>query len=493
MKIRALLLAAVFAASPAFAVLKSAGGTSGGGGGSGTVTSVGVTMPSVFTVTGSPVTTAGTIGVTFATGQSGNLVLASPDGATGAISLRALTFSDLPAGLATLNSFNIFTVGQEISDAEPQFLYNETDQGTDLKLWDWDVQAGVFSGRTRTDAAGAGQNWLTVTRGATTAISNIALGNTTNNPTFTWLGTGTATFGGGATFGNASSVPNTSFFSGGALRVTGSSVSNAATGIYLPATNTLGFSTAATARGSFDANGMFNILNTEPRQTFDETDQGTDLKNWDWDVQAGVLSGRTRTDADAAGKNWLAVTRGTTTAISNVAFGNATDNNTFSFLGTGLATFSGAISAATYNATGTTRPGNGVYIVNALTLGLAAGGASSASLTQNGLLSTGAYTSGQTKFTTTGCSVSATTGGASAGTFTLGANTCSVVVTINGATGVIAAANGWHCTATDRTAQAAGTASVVSGEASSTTTTATFVIPVAVGATDVFSFSCIGF
>jgi hypothetical protein len=38
--------------------------TTGGGGGSGTVTSVGLSMPSAFTVSSSPITTSGTIGVT---------------------------------------------------------------------------------------------------------------------------------------------------------------------------------------------------------------------------------------------------------------------------------------------------------------------------------------------------------------------------------------------------------------------------------------------
>ena len=36
---------------------------SGGGGGSGTVTSVDLTMPSAFTVTGNPITTSGTLAV----------------------------------------------------------------------------------------------------------------------------------------------------------------------------------------------------------------------------------------------------------------------------------------------------------------------------------------------------------------------------------------------------------------------------------------------
>lgn len=48
---------------PGFGFLPATGG-GGGGGGSGTVTSVAVTMPTGFTVTGSPITTSGTIAVT---------------------------------------------------------------------------------------------------------------------------------------------------------------------------------------------------------------------------------------------------------------------------------------------------------------------------------------------------------------------------------------------------------------------------------------------
>lgn len=90
-----------------------------------------------------------------------------------------------------------------------------------------------------------------------------------------------------------------------------------------------------------------------------------------------------------------------------------------------------------------------------------------------------------TKFTTTGCSVSATTGGGSAGVFTLGANTCSVVVTMNGATG-LTATNGWSCFANDRTS---ATVFAIQQTASSATT-ATFSIPATAGATDVINFAC---
>jgi hypothetical protein len=93
--------------------------------------------------------------------------------------------------------------------------------------------------------------------------------------------------------------------------------------------------------------------------------------------------------------------------------------------------------------------------------------------------------SGGTKFTTTGCSVSSTTGGGYAGTFTLGANNCTVVITLNVATGYTAP-NGWTCDAHDRTT----IADLISGESSSTTTTASIVIPVTAGATDIISFKC---
>lgn len=63
---------------------------------SGTVTSVGLTMPSEFSVSGSPVTTTGTLAVTAAS-QSANRVYASPDGSAGAMSARALVAADIPS------------------------------------------------------------------------------------------------------------------------------------------------------------------------------------------------------------------------------------------------------------------------------------------------------------------------------------------------------------------------------------------------------------
>lgn len=66
------------------------------GGGSGTVTSVAATVPSFLTVSGSPITVSGTIAITATTGLTANSILATPDGTTGALSVRLLVAADIP-------------------------------------------------------------------------------------------------------------------------------------------------------------------------------------------------------------------------------------------------------------------------------------------------------------------------------------------------------------------------------------------------------------
>ena len=87
------------------------------GGGGGTVTSVGLSLPALFSVTGSPVTTTGTLAATLAT-QSANQVLAGPTtGAAAAPAFRALVAGDLPAtavaaGSYTYSSLTVDTAGR---------------------------------------------------------------------------------------------------------------------------------------------------------------------------------------------------------------------------------------------------------------------------------------------------------------------------------------------------------------------------------------------
>ena len=66
------------------------------------VTSVGLSLPSMFVVTGSPVTTTGTLSATFAS-QTANTVFAGPSGSAGTPSFRSLVYADLPIKMYTEN------------------------------------------------------------------------------------------------------------------------------------------------------------------------------------------------------------------------------------------------------------------------------------------------------------------------------------------------------------------------------------------------------
>lgn len=67
-------------------------GTVSGGG----LTSVGLSLPAMFTVSGSPLTTNGTISATLAP-ETANTVLAAPNGSAGAPTFRVLALADIPA------------------------------------------------------------------------------------------------------------------------------------------------------------------------------------------------------------------------------------------------------------------------------------------------------------------------------------------------------------------------------------------------------------
>lgn len=77
-------------------VVSLGGGAYAPVGGAGTVTSVALTMPSIFAVGGSPVTTAGTLAVTLAT-QSANVVFAGPtSGGAATPTFRSIVAADVP-------------------------------------------------------------------------------------------------------------------------------------------------------------------------------------------------------------------------------------------------------------------------------------------------------------------------------------------------------------------------------------------------------------
>lgn len=90
-----------------------------------------------------------------------------------------------------------------------------------------------------------------------------------------------------------------------------------------------------------------------------------------------------------------------------------------------------------------------------------------------------------TKFTASGCSLSATVGGSSAGQFTSGTTgACTVTITLNGAT-ASTAPNGWSCWVSDET-----TGNLMR-QTASTATTATVSGTTVSG--DVITFGCVGY
>lgn len=68
----------------------------GAGTGSGTVTSVAMSVPEGFTIGGSPVTSTGTLAISYTSGLTANQFLATPNGSTGAMSLRSIVAADIP-------------------------------------------------------------------------------------------------------------------------------------------------------------------------------------------------------------------------------------------------------------------------------------------------------------------------------------------------------------------------------------------------------------
>lgn len=90
--------------------------------GSGSVTSVALTLPSIFSVAGSPITTSGTIAATLVS-QSSNTFFAAPNGSAGAPTFRTIAFTDvINLGGTTGSSFALGN--------DSRFHGQNTDTGT---------------------------------------------------------------------------------------------------------------------------------------------------------------------------------------------------------------------------------------------------------------------------------------------------------------------------------------------------------------------------
>ena len=90
--------------------LTFSGGTLSATGSGGTVTSVGMTVPSILSVSGSPITGSGTLAVTLAT-ETANTVFAGPtSGGAATPTFRSLIATDLPNTAVTPGTYNISTI-----------------------------------------------------------------------------------------------------------------------------------------------------------------------------------------------------------------------------------------------------------------------------------------------------------------------------------------------------------------------------------------------
>lgn len=116
------------------------------------------------------------------------------------------------------------------SNAQPVINMNETDAAADARLWRFRVNSGLWVRETVNDAVSASREIEGITRGAGIAYSNIRWGNTTDNNTFTFQGTGVFTSGGVHQGPNGSTTtptysfagdPNTGWMSGGADAIQG--------------------------------------------------------------------------------------------------------------------------------------------------------------------------------------------------------------------------------------------------------------------------------
>lgn len=412
-----------------------------------------------------------------------NLLIPLATGVSG-----TLADARLSANVPLLNAANIFTANLELSSAEPRFLWNETDQGTNLKLWDEDLNNAVLCFRTRTDADAAGVNWMCATRGATTALSDVSIGSGTS--TLSSLGSGLNTFNGIIAGASATNLR----LQAGAATAAGQAVTIAGTAAVTGSGGNVQITAGSGSPSPGGAGGAVSMIAGNGAGSSSGGSGGAAT------VQAGnsggagasaggaaTLAGGTGTFNAAGGAVTVSAGTGGTNGsggaltLSAGAAGGTAGNGGLATLqgGTVSAGVGGSVNIIARPGVGTNQAGGIVTITPGARTGSGAPGMVNIA---GGLAVTG------TKFTASGCSAGTTVGGATAGVVTLGANTCTLVITMNGAT-ASASANGWSCQAHDQTAPLI----LIGGESSSTTTTASFTIPATAGATDVISFSCMGY
>lgn len=285
------------------------------------VTSVGLSMPSIFTVSGSPVTSSGTLTATLAT-QSANRVFSGPTtGAAAAPTFRALVNDDIPSALTgkTYNGLTVTTTTGTLTLANGSTL----------------ATSGAFS--TTLTATGATNVTLPTTGTIATlagaeSLTNKKLGSLTSNGIVTTSG-GDGTLSVTVTTGSGSVVLATSptlttpvLGAATATSLNGLTVTTTTGTFTLTSGKTLSVSNTLTLAGTDGTTMTFptttaTIARTDAGQTFtgNQVFSGTVSA-----ADAGANSERFGASAAAAGSNSTALGNGASAAgNSSVAIGRA--------------------------------------------------------------------------------------------------------------------------------------------------------------------------
>lgn len=170
------------------------------------------------------------IGTSLGANPSASLGLAAVNGTAGTY-MRSDGAPALSQSIApTWTAVHTFTLAGTLaaptivmSSTQPVLLWDETDSLTnaDERKWAAAPVSKAFQIRSVSDSGGASIVWFSATRGTGTAISNISIGDNTNNNSYSFPSSGTSTF--------------TGAISTTRLAVTGSTV--VTNGMYLPTAN----------------------------------------------------------------------------------------------------------------------------------------------------------------------------------------------------------------------------------------------------------------
>ena len=125
--------------------------------GAGTVSSVGLSLPNIFSVSGSPVTTSGTLTGSLAS-QTTNKVFAAPNGSTGTPTFRALVANDLPDLSSVYLPISGGTISSNLTISGNLTVSGSTTtiSSTTINVDDKNIELGAVDTPTDTTADGGG-------------------------------------------------------------------------------------------------------------------------------------------------------------------------------------------------------------------------------------------------------------------------------------------------------------------------------------------------